>query len=199
MSLLFSTLLALSAGNALAVVQSDQLRGEVLSVNADDRELEIQVLEVGSLLEADEGATATYHIPEDVPIDFDIEQRVYRTPASFDFADIRAGDRVVLDFDAMSNWMEVSRFRNEEPSDPTVRERVIATSETVDSEADTTDGEDTTAGEGDMGSDSASESGAGMDDETRTELPASASSLPLFALFGLMFAGLALAVRLTRS
>jgi len=180
----------MTAPSAFAV-QTDQIRGEVVKVDASKRDLTIKIMEVGAKLEAESGTTTTYHVPADVPIEFEIDTVGYRTPSMFDFGDIRSGDNVLLDFDSLSNWTEVSHVSNIEPKDPAVRERIASTGEAIDSESDMN--ETAAAEEADMSED------AETDLYAYNELPATASALPLVAMFGLVFAGLALALRRTHS
>jgi hypothetical protein len=120
----------------------------------------------------------------------------YRSPGVFDFADIRAGDRVLLDFDNIEDPSQVSRLRNEEPQDATLRARVLAAGEPIE-ESDTGMEEDMDM-EDDMNFDEGNQFAANDRNENHA-LPASASALPMFALFGLVIAGFAFALRMSRS
>lgn len=192
------SLLALLLAPAAYAIQGDQIRGEITAVDADQRILEVQISEVGYGLEAEVGATESYHVPESVPIEYEIEKTAYRTPGVFDFADIRAGDRVLLDFDDIDNPTAVTRIRNQDPQDATIRERVLAAGEPVEQ----------------SGSQAAADAPAEADPEMRdsdrwlasnesqgqrSALPESASPIPMLALFGLALAGFAFALRLARS
>lgn len=197
--------LTLAIQSALAI-ESDQLRGEVVDVDADDRTLQIEVTETGSNVIADLGATTSFHIPLDVPIEYQIETVRYSPYSDFSFSDIRSGDTVLLDFD--ETGQTIINFRNENTDDVLVRERfqnegVALDDEELEAEAEqfaqnVEDEAEEFGNEVEEEFDN-DEQYAMNDDMDRNELPGSASSLPLFALLGLMFAGLAAAVRGFRS
>ncbi len=177
----FVLLLAAPAAHG---IQSDQIRGEIVAVDASERSLTVKITESGSNIETAEGTTKTYHVPRDVPIEYDIDTRRYSVYDNFDFADIRAGDRVLMDFDLLQDTDTVISFRNEETLNVAARDRIRTEGRLVDND-------DFNESDQRMAYNDSS--------NQRSSLPDSASGLPMFALLGLLFAGLAGAVRLTRS
>lgn len=193
---------ALAAQSAFAVIQEDQISGEVLRVMAGERKVEVAIKEVGEDLKALPGTTETYHIPRSVPIEYEIETVAYRTDPNFTFSDIKPGDKIVLDFDMVSDQTTVRRVRNVETKDTTVRERIRTANLTVeeepdfDSDVDVDVDAEADLDEGRFAADvdvDADEDEFGYDDD---RLPDSASGLPLYALLGLVFAGMALTLRM---
>jgi hypothetical protein len=172
------------ATSALAI-EDDRIRGEVLSVNPDTRMLEIEVLEVGTNVEAVEGSTESYYVSDSVNLEFEIEGNVYNPTDHRDLADISTGDTVLLDFRTLTSGTEIARIRSEETTNMTVRERILA---------ENTDDDD-------MADDLETDNRYASNDENyrRSALPDSASALPMLGLMGLMFAILAGAIRLYRS
>lgn len=175
-SRVFAVLMTVLASSAIADIQSDRIRGHVLSVDAEERMLEIEILEVGSMIDAEAGTVETYHVPETIDVEFEIENRLYRPSSDFDFADISRGDTVLLDFTNLTNRTEVNRIRSEQSENVAVRDRVQSEWNIVDD-------------------DDAEQFAANDSSTRRTALPDSASAIPMLGVLGMMFALLAGATR----
>lgn len=122
-SKLITACLVFIATSAFAI-ENDQIRGEVLAVDEKQRNMKIEILETGDAVKAKIGSTKTFMVSDPVEIEVEIEDRRYQPYAEFQFADLTAGDTVLLDFDMEAAPDEVIRIRAEEPKDMKVRERI---------------------------------------------------------------------------
>lgn len=122
-SKLITACLVFVATSAFAI-EDDQIRGEVLAVDEKQKNIKIEITETGDDVKAKIGATETFMLSEDVDLEVELEDRRYQPYAAFTFADIVAGDTVLLDFDTQAAPREVIWIRAEEPKDMKVRERI---------------------------------------------------------------------------
>ena len=184
-------LFTLFAANVFAI-ENDRIRGEVLSVDAVDRTLRVKITEVGSDIDAQVGSTQSFVVPADVPIEYEIDRRVYSPNRDFDLSEMRSGDRVLLDFDT-TDPNRIVKLRNEETTNVATRDRIRTNGRPSTSSDDRMAGNDrdTMPDDNQLASNDRST-------RDRSALPDSASSLPLMGLLGVLFAVLALATRLAR-
>lgn len=194
MKALMKTITGLLASLGLAqgafALNSDQVRGEIVSVDTESNRIEVRVIESGAQTTAQEGTVESYVIPPNTPIEYEIDRVVYMPYRTGDFGldDLAVGDRVLLDFEAVNNDRTARKVRNEETRDVAVRERVRR--EGVASTAGTRERADDRVGN----SDPVYLADAGE----RSRLPDSASILPSLAITGVMLAGAAGLLRARR-
>lgn len=183
---LFMTLLTTSA----LAIQGDRIKGEVLSVDADERTMRIEILEVGANVDATVGTRESYSVPADVPIEFEIDGSIYQPYPEYRFTNIAVGDEVLLDFTNLQRT-EIARIRTQETKDLAVRERVRREGRMIE--------ESDRMAQNEPNMDEGNRLAARDNTNRRSALPDSASALPGIALLGLLFAVLAVGVRYFRS
>lgn len=123
-SLFISICLAFTANSALAI-EDDEIRGEVLAVDEQQRHVKIEILETGDAVKAKTGSTQTFMVSEAVEIEVELADRRFQPNVEFQFADLAAGDVVLLDFDTQAASGEVIRIRTEQPRDVEMRKRTM--------------------------------------------------------------------------
>lgn len=177
-----TTAVVLSLATSAMALEADQVRGEIVSV--DDERLTLRVEESGDAFAASRGDVNEYRITSDtrVVMEEDPMRSVVGThPVTV--TDLRPGAEVVLNFEDVDGELYA-------------RGVSMADREAAAAEQDPF-GTDETARETDiaaMEGDDEREFGAAA----RTELPETASVLPLLALGGAGFGLLALVMRLVR-
>jgi hypothetical protein len=165
-------------------LQADQVRGEIVEVMPDSNRLTLRVEDSGDQRPERSGAVETYELDDDTVIrQSSVGTSVIDRGTVSTLADLAPGDEVTLNFEELEGRRMA---RDVEISD---RERATRRQDEqrADDEADlaefetqgTVEREGTQAG-------------------TRDRLPATASMLPLLALGGLGFAGVALLLRRRR-
>jgi hypothetical protein len=195
---LFIMLLAPLAPAAFAQnLDSDQLRGQVQSVDEASRTLRVKVLEAGSGIDARKGSVESYQVPRDADVHYEIDSIVYQPFDGFRLSDIEEGDHVVLEFADTANRSTVTNVRNTDPQNVATRDRIQREGQRVDS--DTLQDRRQVADRDRDTSRSERQMASRETTSRRSGLPDSASNLPKLALLGLLFAGLAGTVRLFRS
>ena len=168
-------------------LNDDQVRGEIVSVDSDSSEIRLRVLESGDDRPARRGTIETYEVPENTPIEYDIDRSIVFAGDELDLNDLSAGDRVVLDFEDLGTERRRARgVRNEQAGNTEVRRRVERTGRRVEDRLDR--GADRFVGVDAARDDNANDR---QYVASRNELPDTASALPMMAVFGLAFAGLA--------
>ncbi|MEZ5499105.1 MAG: hypothetical protein R3E77_06715 [Steroidobacteraceae bacterium] len=178
-------------------IDPDEVRGEVIEVSADKRELVIRVLDAGENRDARAGQTETYYVPAGTDVDFDIDQTIYRLGSSGgnELSDISTGDTVVLHFTKTNDRLQATRMRTENPKNTVLRKRVIKQGAVVfrrpaiNPDPAIYGSNATGPGNGSMTRDSSSDQAPTQ--MARNRLPDSASFLPLIGLLGFGFAGTA--------
>ena len=174
---------AASMPAAFAAVEADQVRGDIVSVNSADSTIRVRVTESGDERDAAVGSVQTFNVPENTPIEYEIDRTIYarsRTGGT-DLSDLSEGDTVLLKFEDMQGVRQATNVRNERTTNTVARERVRREGRVVQNAES-----------------SQNESVAMRSANERRSLPASASPLPLLALFGVFFAGLGTLLRCVR-
>jgi hypothetical protein len=196
-ALLFATL-----SPASFAIESNQVRGEIVEVNPQSREIRLRVTESGENRAAQPGSVTEFYVPRDTSINYDLDRTRYSIYARNEdgLADLKQGDTVLLNFEEVSNRRQAILIIAENPRDPLLRDRLRR-------EGRVTARDGTTSAPSGTAASSSSATGGTMTDRNdrdmsasvaRTELPASASPLPALALAGLVFAGLGATLRLRR-
>lgn len=121
-SLFISICLAFTA-NSVFAIEDDEIRGEVLAIDEQQRQMKIEILETGDAVKAKVGAAKTFMVSEAVEIEVELEDRRFQPNVAFQFADLSAGDVVLFDFDTQATPGEVIRIRAEKPRDMQMRKR----------------------------------------------------------------------------
>ncbi|MEZ5512618.1 MAG: hypothetical protein R3F58_01955 [Steroidobacteraceae bacterium] len=176
-------LLAFASQAALAI-EANEVRGELVEVKQDQRELVVRVTESGDSRMAKEDQLVTYHVPNGTLIEWDLDGRLYSLYGrdGDELGDLAQGDTLLLKFEQVNNRMQASKVRNERSTNMAARDkvkregRVVVVAAPVPVSAPV-------------------ERSANNDMYARNRLPDSASPLPLLALAGLAFAGLGGAIR----
>lgn len=157
-------------------LNDDQVRGEIVSVDADADEIEVRITEAGDNRSVSAGATQTYEIPDDVDIEYDVDGIIYAPyrRADVEIGDLERGDTVLIDFEEIddADRRAARRVRNENTSNVAVRDRVQREGRQVEDAESQTEL-------------------AQAEFSDRDRLPDTASLLPLLFVSGLLFAGLA--------
>lgn len=112
---LFVAFFAMSAW--AITLQDHMIRGEVVSVDEAEKNLEVQILETGDKVVAETGKVVTFEIPENVSVEMDIEDRLYQPYVAFSFGDLRRGDTVLIEFQDDENLEDMTLLRVEDPSE----------------------------------------------------------------------------------
>lgn len=183
-------LAALLVSTSALAIEEDQVRGEVVSYDEGTRSLRVELTEVGEDLTMQVGATRAWEVPSDVPIEFEVDRRLYRSYVGYDAGDIREGDQVLLSIDPRDSRRVVT-LRNERTSDTRARDRVVREGRLIGETEDQARMADARRqGQGSARSDRGR--------SQRTSLPDSASLLPAAGLGGLLAAAAAFATRRLR-
>lgn len=112
---LFVAFLAMSAW--AITLQDHMIRGEVVSVDEAEKNLQVQILETGDKVVAETGKVVTFEIPENVSVEMDIDDRLYQPYVAFSFGDLRRGDTVLIEFQDDENLEDMTLLRVEDPSE----------------------------------------------------------------------------------
>lgn len=112
---LFVAFFAMSAW--AITLQDHMIRGEVVSVDEAEKNLEVQILETGDKVVAETGKVVTFEIPENVSVEMDIDDRLYQPYVAFSFGDLRRGDTVLIEFQDDENLEDMTLLRVEDPSE----------------------------------------------------------------------------------
>lgn len=123
-SLLISICLAFTANCAFAI-EDDEIRGEVLTVDEQQRHLKIEILETGDAVKAKIGSPQTFMVSEAVEVELELADRRFQPDSEFQFADLATGDVVLLDFDTQAAPREVIRIRTERLKDMEMRKQTM--------------------------------------------------------------------------
>ncbi len=156
----------------------DQVAGEIVSVDSDAGQIQVRILESGNRDLAREGTTHTFDVNTDTNIEYELDRFVYG-PYRYgdpDVGDINVGDTVILDFEQLDQRNKARTVRNQQTRNVAVADRVRRESlnaRAVDQQA--------------------------VQTTRRERLPDSASALPAITLTGLLFALLALTLRIYRN
>ncbi len=188
MKKLFSLLMftfALSTPAAFAAVQADQLRGEIVSVDSAAATIRVRITESGDERAASVGSLQNFNIPDDTPIEYVIDSSIYarNRRGNADLSDISEGDSVLLKFEDAQGVRQATNLRNERTTNTAVRERIRREGRIVRNSNENMNSNNTVAA---------------VSTNERSSLPTSASPMPLLALIGMLFAGLATVVRRVR-
>lgn len=160
-----------------STAEEHEVRGEVVRVIPDQNQLRLRVTEVEDGVAVSAGDVTTFDLSEETEIRTEDYYQSVRRPGPMTINDLRRGDRVTLHFAEVGGRPIASAIEREEAA-----EELAAADTADDMEADATEDETEAA---------ALETG-------RDTLPATATFMPLLALMGLGFAGLAAAIRYRR-
>lgn len=174
MKAIFTTLALLFAWSASSfALEEDQVRAEIVEVMPDSDEISVKITESGDKIETRVGQEETYTLPDNTPIEYDMDGSIYSPfmlGTDIDLSDLSAGDEVILDFEIIGEQRQANNVRNTRTSNPAMRDRVKR-QEVASASAET------------------SEFAAMGDSSDRDMLPETASLLPAIAGLGLVFAG----------
>jgi LPXTG-motif cell wall-anchored protein len=174
-----AVLAAAFVGAPALALEEDQVRGEIVEVMPDRDQLRLRVEEVGDGDLAREDVVETYELDQQTEIRLEDPRETLVDPILMELEDLAEGMNVVLDFEEDVTGARLARGVAVSPQD----DQQTADRRAADAAADA---------DGGTGGTEAAQF------ETRRELPATASPLPLLGLGGLMFAGAALALRRRR-
>jgi hypothetical protein len=171
---------------ALAI-EDNEVRGEIVEVMPDDNRLRLDVTEAGAARSASAGSVETYEFDQDTTIRMEDSQSSVLDSRALSIGDLQTGTRVRLNFEEIDGRRVVRdvNVEQEQASDDV-------------SSVDFGRSDAASADSGRYFEDVEETDMAAMETSERDRLPATASILPLMAIFGAGFAGLGLLLRLRR-
>jgi hypothetical protein len=183
------------ASNVALAVEANEVRGEIVEVRKDQREVDLRVMESGDDRMARKGQVVTYFVPKGTNIEFDLDGRLMALygPNGDEIGDLSTGDTLLLKFEKSANRMQANKVRAERTSNMALQDRVRREGRVVVVPVPVpvpVQGPSRSAGA----------PAAPRDAETyaANRLPDSSSPWPLLALLGFVFVGAAGVVRVTR-
>jgi hypothetical protein len=174
-------LLGLALAPALMALEADQVRGTIVSVSPEQNRLELQVAESGDRRRASPGETVEFEISPDTQVRLEDPMESVASPRYLTLEDLEDGAEVVLNFEEIDGRLVA---------------RELNTSESSDTGGSQTAGASNSAGESQ--SDRETDIAQLERESERSQLPATASILPLLALGGAGFAVVAFGIRWLR-